>query len=77
MTTGLKLVPKGKNRQPLGALALAEEIISRQETADALGAARFAYERRLEALRDDAAARESNLQREYLAEVARIIGVEE
>lgn len=50
-------------------LAKAEEIISRQGIEDALRAATFAYEQRLQALRADA----KNLQDEYLAEVARII----
>jgi hypothetical protein len=69
-----RIVPikTGKNKPP-GALALAEETISRQGIEDALRAAAFAYDRRLEALRADAAARECSLQEEYLAEVARIV----
>lgn len=70
--TKLTLAKSGKG----GALALAEETISRQGVEDALRAATFAYDQRLHALRLDAAARESNLQTEYLTDVARIIADE-
>jgi hypothetical protein len=74
MSQDRKLVPlKVGKAKSSGALALAEETISRNETEQALRAAAFSYDRRLESLRADATARESNLQQEYLAEVARII----
>jgi hypothetical protein len=55
------------------AIALAEDTISRNEIEQALRAAAFTYDRRLEAMRADAAVRESALQEEYLREVARIV----
>lgn len=70
----IKLVPaKTGKTKPSDALTFAEDTISRQVIEDALRAAAFAYDRRLEALRVDAATRETHLQQEYLAEVARII----
>lgn len=67
-----RIVPL-KSKQPAGALALAEEAISRQGIEDALDAATFRYKHRLEALRTDAATRETSLRDEYFAEVAQII----
>lgn len=73
----IKLVPANRAKgKSTGALVLAEETISRQGIEDALRTAAFAYDRRLEALRADAAARESDLQAQYLAEVAEIVAAE-
>lgn len=70
MTT--KIVPL-KHRKS-GPLALAEETIARHETKEALRSATYAYEQRLQALLAEAASKEQDLEIEYLAEIARIIG---
>lgn len=57
-----------------GAATLAaEETIARHETKEALRAATFAYEQRLQALLADTAAKEQDMEIEYLAEMARIL----
>lgn len=67
--TRIKLI----KTKPGGALALAEETISRHDTLSALDSLAFAFKQRLEALRAEADARETSLEQEYLAEVARIV----
>lgn len=72
MTNTNRIVPLKNNKK--SPLMIAEESISRHETKEALRAATYAYEQRLQALLAEVASKEENLEIEYLAEMARIIG---